>query len=213
MDSLTTHTDYGSESLDEGDVDADPMVQFARWLAAAEQAGLYEPNAMVVSTVDPDGRPGSRTVLLKGLDGEGFEFVTNYTSRKGRALLAEPRVSLLFPWFSMQRQVTVDGVARPTDPGTSDAYFDARPRGSRIAALASDQSQPIGSREALEQRVRELERIHPDDAAIARPDGWGGFRVVPQRIEFWQGRTSRLHDRLRFTLAPTGGWAMERLQP
>jgi pyridoxamine 5'-phosphate oxidase len=213
MESLTSHTDYGALSLNESAVSPDPMVQFARWLAAAERAGLYEPNAMVVGTVDPDGRPSSRTVLLKGLDGHGFEFVTNYGSRKGRALLADPGISLLFPWYSMQRQVIVYGTARPTDAAASDAYFERRPRAARIATVASAQSQPIGSRALLEERVREVEQRYPDDTEIPRPDAWGGFRVIPDEVEFWQGRTSRLHDRLRFTLLDGGGWAMERLQP
>ncbi|MBC7442209.1 MAG: pyridoxamine 5'-phosphate oxidase [Ramlibacter sp.] len=213
MDSLTSHTDYGSVGLDESGVDPDPMIEFAAWLAAAEQAGLYEPNAMVVGTIDPDGRPSSRTVLLKGLDGSGFEFVTNYGSRKGRALGANPGISLLFPWYAMQRQVIVYGTAHPTDAATSDAYFARRPRAARIAAVASDQSRPIVSRALLEHQVRLVEERYPDDADIPRPADWGGFRVVPQTIEFWQGRTSRLHDRLRFTAAEAGGWTLERLQP
>lgn len=213
MGSLDNHTDYGSGRLDESDIDPDPMVAFAGWLAEAERAHLYEPNAMIVSTVDPDGRPSSRTVLLKGLDGEGFEFVTDTSSRKGRALLANPAVSLLFPWYGVQRQVIVVGTAHPTDPAVSDAYFAARPRGSRISAVASSQSQAIESREALERRVREVEALHAGSSDIPRPDRWGGFRVVPHEIEFWQGRTSRLHDRLRFTALDGGGWAMDRLQP
>ncbi len=232
MDSLSRHTDYGSVSLDEESVDADPMVEFAAWLQAAEEAELYEPNAMVVGTIDPDGRPSSRTVLLKGLDGAGFEFVTNYGSRKGLALLANPAVSLLFPWYTMQRQVIVYGEAHPTAPEVSDAYFDGRPRGSRIAALASEQSRPIESRAALEARVRELEARFGESSGIRRPEHWGAFRVTPHRIEFWQGRTSRLHDRLLFTArldaaqdgavqggvgadaaTPARAWSMQRLQP
>ncbi|MCU1638415.1 MAG: Pyridoxine/pyridoxamine 5-phosphate oxidase [Microbacteriaceae bacterium] len=213
MNSLSRHTDYGSASLEESAVDPDPMAEFAGWLAAAEDAELYEPNAMIVSTADGDGRPSSRTVLLKGLDASGFEFVTNYASHKGRALLANPGVSLLFPWYPMQRQVIVTGAAHRTSPEVSDAYFAARPRGSRLAALASEQSQPIDSRAALEQRVRELELRFPGDAPIPRPDTWGAFRVIPDHIEFWQGRTSRLHDRLRFTVLPGGDWRLERLQP
>ena len=219
MDSLSRHTDYGSVGLDEGSVAADPFVEFAAWLRAAEAADIYEPNAMVVGTIDPDGQPSSRTVLLKGLErpsgstAGGFEFVTNYASRKGLALLANPAITLLFPWYSMQRQVIVYGQARPTAPEVSDAYFDARPRGSRIAAIASEQSRPIESREMLEQRVRELEARFGDDGDIPRPANWGAFRVTPQRIEFWQGRTSRLHDRLLFSALPDGAWRMQRLQP
>ncbi|TFC82561.1 pyridoxamine 5'-phosphate oxidase [Cryobacterium sinapicolor] len=213
MESLTSHTDYGAVSLTEAQVNVDPMLEFAAWLGAAERAGLYEPNAMVVGTIDPDGRPSSRTVLLKGLDGSGFEFVTNYDSRKGRALRANPGVTLLFPWYPMQRQVIVYGTAHATDAAASDAYFARRPRPARIAALASEQSEPIVSRERLEEQVREIERRYPDDTEIPRPADWGGFRVVPHAIEFWQGRTSRLHDRLRFTAQESGGWMLERLQP
>jgi pyridoxamine 5'-phosphate oxidase len=198
-ESLGRHTDYGSVSLDVADVDPNPFEQFAGWLRAAESADVYEPNAMVVSTIDPDGRPSSRTVLLKGLDPSGFEFVTNYGSRKGLALLGNPGVSLLFPWYSLNRQVIVYGTAHPTDPAVSDAYFDDRPRDSRIASMASEQSRPIASRELLEQRVRELEARFAGDAQIPRPGAWGGFRVIPHQIEFWQGRSSRLHDRVRFT--------------
>lgn len=213
MESLTSHTDYGAVSLNESGVNPDPMVEFPLWLAAAEQAGLYEPNAMVLSTVDPDGRPSSRTVLLKGLDGSGFEFVTNYASRKGRALSVNPEVSLLFPWYSMHRQVIVYGTANPTDAATSDAYFAGRPRGSRVAAVASDQSRPVSSRARIEEQVRRVEERYPDDTDIPRPEDWGGFRVIPRAIEFWQGRTSRLHDRLRFTAGDSGCWTLERLQP
>ncbi len=213
MDSLARHTDYGSVSLDESDFSDDPLADFARWLREAEDAEVYEPNAMVVSSIDPDGRPSARTVLLKGLDSTGFEFVTNYTSRKGTALLSQPAVSLLFPWYGLNRQVIVDGIAMPTAPAVSDEFFARRPRGARVAAIASDQSQPIASRSILENRVREIEASYPEGAVIERPEKWGGFRVVPDRIEFWQGRTSRLHDRIRFTATPAGVWSAERLQP
>lgn len=212
MSSLSRHTDYGSNEFTESEVAADPLAQFAVWLAEAEEAQIYEPNAMVVSTVDPDGTPSSRTVLLKGLDGHAFEFVSNYNSHKGRALAVNPAVSLLFPWYELTRQVIVRGVARRTDAATSDAYFAARPHGSRLAALASEQSQPVVSREVLERRMRELEERYPEGSPVPRPEYWGGFRVVPSRIEFWNGRTSRLHDRLVFT-ASGDGWTLQRLQP
>ncbi len=212
MSSLERHTDYGSTGLSESDVLRDPMAEFAVWLAAAEEAQIFEPNAMVLSTVDADGTPSSRTVLLKGLDGTAFEFVTNYRSHKGRALSAHGEVSLLFPWYALTRQVIVRGVAQRTDAATSDAYFASRPHGSRLAALASEQSEPVASRQVLEDRMRELETRFPEGSPVPRPEHWGGFRVVPSSIEFWQGRTSRLHDRLLFT-AVDGGWSLERLQP
>ena len=212
MRSLERHTDYGSTGLSESEILQDPMAQFAAWLRAAEVAEIFEPNAMVVSTVDADGTPSSRTVLLKGLDSDAFQFVTNYRSHKGRALEAHPAVSLLFPWYPLTRQVIVRGIAHRTDAATSDAYFATRPHGSRLAALASEQSEPVASRLVLEDRMRELESRYPEGSVVPRPEHWGGFRVVPSTIEFWQGRTSRLHDRLVFT-AGDGGWSLERLQP
>lgn len=212
VESLSRHTDYGSVALDEQGVAADPLVQFRAWLEAAEAAEIYEPNAMVVGTIDPDGVPSSRTVLLKGLDASGFEFVSNYGSRKGKALEVNPGMTLLFPWYSVQRQVIVYGTAARVSAATSDAYFNARPHGSRLAALASDQSRPVDSRDTLERRMRELEATYPDGTAIPRPEGWGAYRVTPTRIEFWQGRTSRLHDRLLYT-RDGGSWGITRLQP
>ncbi|HEY8914722.1 pyridoxamine 5'-phosphate oxidase [Lacisediminihabitans sp.] len=223
MSSLDRHTDYGSNPLTEADIGRDPIAAFGDWLRAAEEAEVYEPNAMVVSTVE-DARPSSRTVLLKGFDANGFDFVTNYRSSKGRALLANPAVSLLFPWYSLRRQVIVSGDAHPAEPGVSDAYFDARPRESRLASIASDQSEPIASRDLLEQRMRDLLERYPEGSQIPRPEKWGAFRVTPRSIEFWQGRSARFHDRLRFTAtsgatsgatsaAAADGWTLERLQP
>ena len=212
MSSLERHTDYGSTGLSESEILRDPMAQFAAWLSAAEAAEIFEPNAMVVSTVDADGTPSSRTVLLKAFDSDVFQFVTNYRSHKGQALEAHPAVSLLFPWYQLTRQVIVRGLAHRADAATSDAYFATRPHGSRLAALASEQSEPVASRQVLEDRMRELESRYPEGSVVPRPEHWGGFRVVPSTIEFWQGRTSRLHDRLVFT-AVDGGWTLERLQP
>jgi pyridoxamine 5'-phosphate oxidase len=166
---------------------------------------------MVLSTIDPDGLPSSRTVLLRALDERGLEFFTSYTSAKGRALLVHPEVSIVFPWYLIHRQIIVRGVAVPVDPAVSDAYFASRPRGSQIAASASDQSSPIEGRELLVARVAELEAEY-EGREVPRPGTWGGFRVRPERIEFWQGRSSRLHDRLVFTRTDNG-WTRRRLQP
>lgn len=212
-DPLGAHTDYGSQSLSESEVDPDPLVQFRGWLEHATGAGIYEPNAMVLSTIDPDGRPSSRTVLLRGIHADGFEFFTDYGSRKGRALRVNPLASLLFPWYSLHRQVVVYGVAQATSAAVSDAYFASRPHGSQISAIASEQSQPVAGREVLEERVRELEERYPEGSDVPRPANWGGFRVKADRIEFWQGRTSRLHDRILYTAAGDGSWTIERLQP
>lgn len=221
-ESLTRHTDYGHEGLLEADVVGHPLAFFAQWLRDAESADIFEPNAMVLSTVNPDGLPSSRTVLLKGLDiGDGadgvgpgaLEFVTNYRSRKGRALLANPNASVLFPWYGLKRQVIVTGQALPTDAVTSDAYFDRRPHGARLAAIASEQSEPVDSRDVLDARMADLETEYPDGASIPRPEKWGGFRLVPATIEFWAGRSKRFHDRLLFTYLPDGTWTRERLQP
>lgn len=210
---LSTHTDYGSEKLEEADVATDPFTQFAAWLAEAAERDVYEPNAMVLGTIDPDGAPSIRTVLLRGVDERGFEFYTDYTSRKGRALLANPAVSLVFPWYTLHRQVIVFGEAQPVEREASDDYFARRPRGAQIAAWSSDQSQPIASREELERKVEQTEERFADDDVVPRPERWGGFRVVPHRVEFWQGRTSRLHDRLVYRAAVGGGWELERIQP
>lgn len=213
MESLTRHTDYGALGLNEADINADPMAQFATWLNDAEQAEIFEPNAMVLSSVDADGTPTSRTVLLKGLDATGFEFVTNYESTKGRALLANPQIALLFPWYSLKRQVMITGTAAPTDDPTSDAYFARRPQGAQLAAWASDQSETIARRDILDERMAALEAQYPEGTIVPRPQKWGSFRVIPTRIEFWQGRSKRFHDRLRFTAQADGAWVLERLQP
>ncbi len=211
MDSVTRHDDYAQGALTEDDLDPDPFVQFARWLGDAEAAQLPSPNAMVLTTTGETG-PTSRTVLLKDLVDGRFEFVTNGRSRKGRALAADARVSLLFPWYGLERQVLVDGIATAAPAELSDRYWAGRPRGSQLAAWASDQSQPIPSRGALEERMREVEERFLGTAAVPRPPHWGAWLVQPSRVEFWQGRPSRLHDRLVFSRRDAG-WRIERLQP
>lgn len=210
---LRTRSDYGTEKLEEADLAADPITQFTGWLAEAAQRGVYEPNAMVLGTVDPDGAPSIRTVLLRGVDEHGFAFYTDTTSRKGRALLAHPTASALFPWYSLHRQVILFGAVQVVDADDSDAYWAGRPRGAQVAGWSSHQSQPIASRDALEEKVRDADRRFADAARVPRPERWGGFRIVPRRIEFWQGRTSRLHDRLVYVRDAADAWRVERLQP
>lgn len=206
--------DYRLASLDESSAHADPLVQFRRWFDEALAAQLHEVNAMTLATVGVDGRAAARIVLLKGVDAGGFVFYTNYTSRKGRELAANPHVALVLHWAALERQVRIEGSAQPVTAAESDAYFASRPLASRIGAWASPQSEPIESRavlEALETQARERFGEHPP-----RPPHWGGYRVQPDMIEFWQGRTSRLHDRLcyrRAEDAADGGWRFERLAP
>ena len=204
-------SEYQASGLRRADLPADPMVLWRAWLDDAQAAGLAEPNAMVVTTVDPDGRPSNRTVLCKGADERGFVFSTNYSSRKGEAIAAHPTVALLFPWYPLSRQVIVDGTAERTSREESAAYFATRPRGAQLSAAASEQSRAVADRETLEARVADLAAQYAD-ADVPCPPGWGGFVVRPSRIEFWQGRTNRLHDRLRFSRAPKG-WSVERLFP
>ncbi|KPC79394.1 MULTISPECIES: pyridoxamine 5'-phosphate oxidase [Streptomyces] len=206
---------YRSEDFTEKDLAADPMAQFARWFRQVAGGGaLHEPNAMVVSTADSRGRPSSRTVLLKHYDERGFVFFTNYGSRKGRELTANPYVSLLFPWHPLARQVIVTGTAARVGRDETVAYFRTRPHGSQLGAWASDQSTVIGSRQELVDRYEELAARYPEGEKVPAPPQWGGFRVVPEAIEFWQGHENRLHDRLRYVReSPDAGWRVERLCP
>jgi len=204
--------EYMQRGLDEGDVDTDPFRQFAVWFDEARAASPTEPNAMALATVGADGRPSLRMVLLKGADERGFVFYTNYESRKGRELTDTHWAALTFFWPEMERQIRIEGRVEPVSAEESDAYFHSRPVGSQLSASASHQSEVIAGREELEQRVAALSAQYQDQE-IPRPENWGGFRVIPDAIEFWQGRASRLHDRLRYRLLASGAWQIERLSP
>jgi pyridoxamine 5'-phosphate oxidase len=217
MDSLNRHEDYGQELLDETHFLADPLEQFKNWLREAEAAEIYEPNAFVLGTVDENHQSRSRTVLLKGVDERGFFFATNYLSCKGEAVAVNPNVSAVFGWYSMYRQVLIQGVAEKVDPAESDAYFDSRPHDSQVAAWSSHQSQPIENRAALDAKFDQaLAQFKGTD--VPRPDYWGGYRIIPTRIEFWKGRSNRMHDRIEFVRTidsdgHAGEWQVQRLQP
>ncbi len=203
--------EYQQTGLRRSDLTPDPLDLWRRWLADAEHAGLAEANAMVVATVDADGRPSVRTVLCKRADERGFAFFTNYDSRKGRAIAAQPAVALLFAWHPLSRQVIVNGVATRLSRAESEAYFATRPRGAQISATASEQSRPVADRAALEARVADVGAAY-DGKDVPCPPGWGGYVVRPDTVEFWQGRNDRLHDRLRYT-STQSGWQVERLSP
>ncbi|WP_091062632.1 pyridoxamine 5'-phosphate oxidase [Micromonospora humi] len=199
--------------LTESDLAADWHTQFARWFADAVAHPLPEPNAMVLGTADAQGRPSGRTVLLKGYDAEGFVLYTNHLSRKGAELTANPWASLVFPWFPMQRQVTVTGRVERVTRAETESYFAVRPRGSQLGAWASTQSAVVPDRAALDAEYRAAAERFAAVEQIPAPPHWGGFRVRPETVEFWQGRAGRLHDRLRFRLAESGVWVVERLAP
>ena len=203
---------YELAGLDVADVDPDPIAQFARWLADAVAAELVEPNAMVLATADASGLPRARTLLLKVADPRGFTFFTNYTSTKAAHLTENPQASLCFPWVALERQVTVTGAVERVSAAESADYFTSRPRGSQIGAWASRQSTVIASREVLTSRHAALSDRYPEGTAVPVPDFWGGYRLVPDDVEFWQGRPNRLHDRLRYRRADQG-WRIERLSP
>jgi pyridoxamine 5'-phosphate oxidase len=204
---------YELAALSEDELSPTWLEQFERWLEAALVSGMPEPNAMVVATADAAGAPGARTVLLRGVDDRGLRFNSNYRSRKGRELDANPRVSVVFPWYAQQRQVIFDGDVERLSAEESDEYFAKRPRASRIAAGASPQSEPIESRAWLEERFAEMEEEWAGRDDVPRPPHWGGYLVVPRAVEFWQGRRNRMHDRLRYRRTDVGAWVVERLAP
>jgi pyridoxamine 5'-phosphate oxidase len=197
--------------LDEGDLHADPFVQFERWYADAVDHGQLQPDAMVVATAAPDGRPSARAVLLRGVDERGFWFYTNFESRKGRELSANPQAAVVLHWPEVLRQVRATGDVERVSDDEADTYWFARPRASRISAWASAQSEEVESRSVLEARVEEVEARF-GDGEVPRPSGWGGYRVVPSEVEFWQHRDDRLHDRLVYRRSEPG-WRVIRLQP
>ena len=203
--------DYGQARLDESDVADAPMDQFTRWFEEALKAEVNEPNAMSVATVGEDGRPTSRIVLVKQFDARGFTWYTNYDSQKGKQLASKPFAALLFFWSELERQVRIEGRVERTSAEESDKYFNSRPLKSRLSAIASEQSEPIANRAALEEHYEQVARQYGE--APPRPQHWGGFRLVPERIEFWQGRRSRFHDRIVYTRQEDGSWTRQRLQP
>ncbi len=204
--------EYMRAGLSEADADANPIKQFERWFEEALQAGVPLPNAMTLATVAASGAPSARVVLLKGIEDGGFVFYTNFQSRKGRELRARAEACLVFLWAELERQVRIEGAVEKVTPAEADAYFASRPLGARLSAWASAQSEPVDSRSFLEKSMEEAKRRHGD--APPRPPHWGGYRVKPATIEFWQGRADRLHDRLLYRRAPgDASWARRRLAP
>jgi pyridoxamine 5'-phosphate oxidase len=204
--------EYTRAGLKESNAEPDPIEQFRKWFDEALAADLREPNAMTLATATPDGRPSARILLLNGFDERGFVFYTNYEGRKSWELETNPYAALVFYWGELERQVRIEGRVSRVSEEESDAYFEGRPRGSQLGAWVSEQSRPVRDRGALEERLRELEAEY-EGRDVPRPPFWGGYRVEPEVIEFWQGRENRLHDRLRYRRSESGGWRRERLQP
>ncbi|MEK0438256.1 MAG: hypothetical protein RLZZ233_1227 [Verrucomicrobiota bacterium] len=211
MDLSDFRKEYAAHGIDRHELLEAPLAQFKAWFDQAKAAGVVEPNAMVLSTFGLDGFPSSRTVLLKAADERGFSFFTNYDSKKGEEIAANPRVTLLFPWFSLERQIHITGSLIKTSDEESVTYFARRPYGSQLGALASDQSDVIADRKVLEGRLAELKAKYPE-GQVPRPPHWGGYRLIPHHFEFWQGRTNRLHDRFVYTLKGDK-WEIVRLSP
>lgn len=205
--------DYRRDELDVGDLAPTWHEQLVRWLDEATAAGVVEPNAMVLATTDVDGAPSSRTVLCKGVDERGVVFYTNYTSAKSRDLRTTRQAAVTFPWYAQQRQVSLRGLVERVAPAETRAYWESRPRGSQLGAWASAQSTPVADRQALDAALAAAERRFADVAEVPVPPHWGGWRIAPERVEFWQGRANRMHDRLRFELGFDRSWQVRRLAP
>ncbi|HEY5895307.1 MAG TPA: pyridoxamine 5'-phosphate oxidase [Chthoniobacterales bacterium] len=213
IDPAELRREYARAGLRRSEMDANPFREFAKWFDAAVASGNAEPNAMTLSTAGADGFPSSRTVLLKAFDARGFCFFTNYGSRKARDLAENPRASLTFFWYNLERQVSIAGSVERTSRDEASIYFHSRPRGSQLGAIVSTQSEIIPDRAFLEQRLAELETQYAGVDEIPLPDFWGGFRLKPIRFEFWQGRPNRLHDRFQYQLTEAGSWQLDRLSP
>lgn len=203
--------EYRAAQLSEKDVESNPILQFRKWFSAAVDAQLYEPNVMTLATADRFGKPSARIVLLKEFDNNGFVFYTNYESKKGQDLIENPQAALVFFWPELERQVRIEGVVTKVDTQTSASYFHSRPTASQIGAMASDQSRKLESRESLEEKVSNLTKAF-EGKEIPHPEHWGGYLIEPMHIEFWQGRPSRLHDRIVYDLVD-GSWIINRLAP
>lgn len=213
MSDLPARIEYGTRQFDVEELTEEPLELFRRWFSEAVDSGWQEPNGACLCTNDPEGGPDGRIVLLKGYDAEGFSFFTNFKSKKGEQLAVDPRGCMVFWWQPLRRQVRIRGMVQAVSEEESSEYFASRPRGSQLGAWVSEQSRPIADRSALEQRVMDVESRFLGEGVVPRPPHWGGYRLVPQEIEFWQGRDSRLHDRFLYRLEEGGQWSVRRLQP